>query len=69
MDRKIKIEQHGGLGVFWLIGWLFSIGFLKLGFLKGLFAVFLWPYFLGAHVADLPASPAAVEILQPEQAQ
>lgn len=60
-DRKIKIEQHGGLGVLWLIGWLFSIGFLKLGFWKGLLAIFVWPYFLGGHIADLTAAaPAAL---------
>ncbi len=52
-DRKIKIEQHGGLGVLWMIGWLFSIGFLKLGFWKGLLAIFVWPYFLGAQFAQL----------------
>ncbi len=54
MDRKIKIEQHGGLGVLWMIGWLFSIGFLKLSFFKGLLAILLWPYFIGAHFADAP---------------
>ena len=51
MDRKIKIEQHGGLGVLWLIGWLFSIGFLNLGFWKGVLAIFVWPYFLGVNFA------------------
>ena len=55
MDRRIKIEQHGGLGVLWMIGWLFSIGFLKLGFFKGLIAILLWPYFIGAHFADASA--------------
>lgn len=59
VDRKIKIEQHGGLGVFWMIGWLFSIGFLKLGFWKGALAIILWPYFLGAHFASAPAISAA----------
>lgn len=59
MDRKIKIEQHGGLGVFWMIGWLFSIGFLKLGFWKGVLAIILWPYFLGAHFAASPVTSAA----------
>lgn len=62
MDRKIKIEQHGGLGVLWMIGWLFSIGFLKLGFFKGLIAILLWPYFVGAHFAD-----ASVPVIAPQQ--
>lgn len=54
MNGKIKVETHGGLGVLWCIGWLFSIGFLKLGFWKGLLALLVWPYFLGAEFADEP---------------
>lgn len=48
----IKVEQHSSLGVLWFIGWLFSIGFLKLGFWKGALALLVWPYFLGAHLDD-----------------
>ncbi len=52
MDRQpVKIEQHGGLGVLWCVGWLFTIGFLKANFWKGVLALFVWPYFLGAHFA------------------
>ncbi|MEZ5893605.1 MAG: hypothetical protein R3C58_10770 [Parvularculaceae bacterium] len=62
MDKSVKIEQHSSLGVLWCIGWLFSIGFLKLGFWKGVLALFVWPYFIGAHLADMNApAPAAVE--------
>lgn len=58
MDRQpVKIEQHGGLGVLWCAGWLFTIGFLKANFWKGVLALFVWPYFLGAHFAP-PAEPA-----------
>jgi hypothetical protein len=65
MDRRISIEQHGGLGVLWFIGWLFSIGFLKLGFWKGALALLVWPYFLGAEfAADAPSSEAAAEATQ-----
>ncbi|WP_375202823.1 hypothetical protein [Hyphococcus sp.] len=52
MNKPVKIEQHGGLGVLWFIGWLFSVGFLKMGFWKGLLALFIWPYFFGVHFAD-----------------
>ncbi|NNL87670.1 MAG: hypothetical protein HKP25_01245 [Marinicaulis sp.] len=49
----------------WLIGWLFSIGYLKLGFWKGVLALFVWPYFIGADIADLrtvkPGAPVTVE--------
>ena len=56
MNKAVKIEQHGGLGVLWFIGWLFTIGFLKLGFWKGVLALLIWPYFLGADFADSNAS-------------
>lgn len=52
MDRqKIRIEQHGGLGLLWFAGWLFSIGYLDLSFWRGLLALVLWPYFVGANLA------------------
>jgi len=31
----------------WSIGWLFTIGFAKLGFWSGTLAVLVWPYYLG----------------------
>ncbi len=34
-------------GIIWLIGWLFSIGFLKLTFWKAVLALILWPYYIG----------------------
>ena len=53
-DRsKIRIEQHGGTGLLWIAGWLFSIGFLKLTLWRGLLALFVWPYYLGAFFATL----------------
>ena len=64
MNKPIKIEQHSGLGMAWFIGWLFSIGFLKLGFFKGLLAFFVWPYFLGVHLEAAPAGPLAPAALE-----
>ena len=46
--QKIRIEQHSSVGLAWCAGWLFTIGFLKLAFWKGLLALFIWPYYLGA---------------------
>jgi hypothetical protein len=47
-DRS-RIEQHSGVGMLWLMGWLFSLGFLQLPFFwKGVLALILWPYYLGA---------------------
>ena len=45
--ERIRIEQHSSLGMIWFGGWLFTIGFLKLMFWKGVFAIVLWPYYLG----------------------
>ena len=50
---KIRIEQHGGVGLLWIIGWLFSIGFLKLQFWRGVLALFVWPYYLGEHFSAI----------------
>ena len=39
-------------GVVWLIGWLFTIGLLRLPFFwKGVLAIILWPYYLGGALA------------------
>lgn len=53
MDRNVKVTQNVSLGVLWMIGWLFSIGYLKLGFWMGVLAIFVWPYFLGSHFAEI----------------
>jgi len=45
----VKVEQHSVLGGLWVIGWLFTIGFLQLSFWNGVLAIIVWPYFLGAH--------------------
>lgn len=45
MSRKVEVA--GIMGPVWFIGWLFTIGFLKLTFFKGLLALFIWPYYIG----------------------
>lgn len=50
---KIKIENHSATGMLWLAGWLFSIGFLKLGFWNAVFAIILWPYYIGRYFEAL----------------
>ncbi len=51
MADEIKVKCRGGDGGFlaplWCMGWLFTIGFLKLAFWKGLLALIVWPYYLG----------------------
>jgi len=49
----IKVEQNSFLGGVWMVGWLFTIGFLQLTFWKGVLAIILWPYFIGVFVNAL----------------
>ena len=51
--EKIRIEQHSSIGLIWVAGWLFTIGFLQLSFWKGVLAIILWPYYIGAALAFL----------------
>lgn len=51
MADKVKVES--GFGIIWVIGWLFSIGFLNLGFWNGVLAIIVWPYFIGAHLHNI----------------
>lgn len=48
---KIKINHSGGIGLVWIAGWLFTIGYLKLSFWWGALGFIVWPYFLGSHFA------------------
>ena len=47
---KIKIDVMGPV---WGMGWLFTLGFLQLGFWKGLLAIIVWPYYIGEYVSKL----------------
>jgi len=51
--EKIKVEQHTFAGGFWCAAWLFTIGFLHLGFWKGVLAIVLWAYYLGVHLSGV----------------
>jgi hypothetical protein len=50
MDR-IRIEQHSSIGLLWIAGWLFTIGYLKLAFWQGVLAIVIWPFYIGAALA------------------
>ena len=51
--EKIKIEQHTFTGGLWFTAWLFTIGFVHLSSWKGVLAIVLWAYYLGAHFSLL----------------
>jgi hypothetical protein len=53
-DGKVirgKMEMGGIMGPIWAMGWLFTVGYLHLPFWKAVFAIVVWPYFLGATFA------------------
>ena len=58
--EKIKIEQHSFGGLIWVVGWLFTIGFLQLTFWKGVAALFIWPVYLGIAFSPLMQTVAKV---------
>jgi len=49
--EKIRVQQQGIIGCAWFAAWLFTIGFLHLTFWKGVLAIVIWPYYLGAAFA------------------
>jgi len=54
-DRPVVVKNRitgGALGPVWFIGWLFTVGYLHLPLLHALFAIVLWPYFLGQHFSN-----------------
>lgn len=51
--EKVKIEHHSTTGIIWVVGWLFTIGFLNLTFWKGVLAIIIWPYYIGASISGL----------------
>jgi hypothetical protein len=42
-----KMEVAGLVGPLWFIGWLFTIGFTHLTFGKAVWAIVIWPYYIG----------------------
>lgn len=53
--EKIKVVQRHSIlgGGFWFAAWLFSIGFLHLSFWRAVFAIVIWPYYIGVWVSGL----------------
>ncbi len=45
--EKVIINNQEILGSLWMIGWLFTIGYLRLSFWKGVLSLIVWPYYLG----------------------
>jgi len=43
-----KMEMAGIIGPLWCMGWLFTIGFVDLSFWRAVWAILVWPYYLGS---------------------
>jgi hypothetical protein len=50
---KVKVENHSFTAFSWFSAWLFTLGFLGLGFGKGLLAIIIWPYYIGQYLGSL----------------
>ena len=48
-NPNVKVDT--GFGIIWFIGWLFTIGFLKLVWWKAIVALVIWPYYIGAAIS------------------
>jgi hypothetical protein len=51
--ERIRVEQHGSVGLLWFGGWLFTLGYVHLTFWKGVLALVIWPYYLGVLFAPV----------------
>ncbi len=50
--EKVKVV-NSGFGMLWAMGWLFTLGFLKLAFWQGVLAIVIWPYYMGSVLSGL----------------
>jgi hypothetical protein len=51
MNTKAShVKVDTGAGIFWFIGWLFTIAFCQLIWWKAILGLVVWPYYLGLAV-------------------
>ena len=50
----VNIKQSYSIlsGGVWISAWLFTIGYAKLAFWQGAFALLIWPYYLGVSLSS-----------------
>ena len=44
-SKPIRVDT--GLGIFWFIGWMFTIAFAHLLWWQAILGLIIWPYYLG----------------------
>ena len=47
MAGKRAVAAGSNSGIFWVIGWMFTIAFAKLIWWQALIGLVIWPYYLG----------------------
>jgi len=47
MGSSSRVRVDTGSGIFWCIGWMFTLAFAKLLWWQALLALIVWPYYLG----------------------
>jgi hypothetical protein len=43
-NKSTPLRVDAGIGIFWFIGWLFTIAFAKLIWWQAILALVVWPY-------------------------
>lgn len=46
-DKATRVKVDTGAGIFWFIGWLFTIAFVHLPWWQAILALLVWPWYLG----------------------
>lgn len=49
-SRPSVVKVDTGAGIFWFIGWLFTIAFAQLSWWQAFIGLVIWPYYLGMAV-------------------
>lgn len=53
MASRSLVRVDTGSGIFWGIGWMFTIAFAQLVWWQALLGLLVWPYYLGVAVLAL----------------
>lgn len=54
MEKTIIYQGGNMFCALWAIGWLFTIGYLRLSFWRGVLGLIVWPYFMGKNFSKTP---------------
>jgi hypothetical protein len=49
-SKSTPVKVEAGVGIFWFIGWLFTIAYANLVWWQAILGLLVWPYYLGLAV-------------------